>query len=664
MKHASVLIRDFPDINNQCFTYSIPERLIDKVKIGSIVFVSFGLKHSNRIGIVLEIKEADNEQISVKDIEEVIQEYSNLTERELNYLKFISLYFFIPLSNLLDYSNILRNTSLPTITYKINLDQLDKIGKIHNKERIVQYLKKHENGFKEVTFKKNFKLKKNSSVLINLEKKNIIKKEYLFNKNNLNIEKNTKTNSSISLINNQSIKNKIEIYRNLICDKNTLMICPNINATITLKRHIETTCKNIIYGSKISLIDISRNYDLIIIDDILNSEYEISKPFNFDIEKAVLIRSLELNENIVLSSYIPSIYSYIEIRDGRIKHINKDSFSINTKSIKPEIIIVDLKKEFNKYGYTAIPGFLRKELDKTLSNNRKSLVLINRKGYYNLLICKECGYTIKCPLCTVPLTYHIEYKNLICRYCGHIEYENYTCPNCGGVSIRFASSGTEKLENDIKKQYKDINVIRIDRNKYPINPDKIPDYNIAVGTSLSLELLNMEEIDFVAIMGIDTLLNQPTYKSVERTTNFISRVYERMIDIKQKKILIPTFTPYAGIFRFIKNKLSKAYYASELNTRLELGYPPYVDMYEIELSYKQKENLPEISRRLYEELKSFSLIKVISLNPMLSQSPNGIYRSRIIIKSDNILNSRTQLGIIIDSFRKREKVNINIRNMG
>jgi primosomal protein N' (replication factor Y) (superfamily II helicase) len=667
VKFASVLIRDFPDLNNQTFTYSIPDVFENRVKFGSIVFIPFGLRKSKRIGVVVEIKDTNEDFQSLKNIEEVVVENSGFTEDKLNYLKFISMYFFIPLSNLLEYSNLLIKETQPDIFYKVNYDKLSTVGRIKNKLKIVKYFETHKDGFKEKNFRIRFKLKKDTKVLINLETNGILEKYFIFNKYETSISPKNKKEYGIYILNGLDFESKLRKYNELIEKENikkVLIISPDNLIRSKLRIDNNVDC-DITFGSKLSIIDVKNSYDLVIIDDLINNEYEITKPFDFDLEKTAIMRAIELGEKIVFSSYIPSVYSFSELKEGRVKHFNKNFEIVNSELKKPELIIVDLKKEIKKHGFFIIPRLINKELNEVLSNNGKSLILVNRKGYYNLLVCKQCGYTVKCPLCSVPLTYHYEYKNLICRYCGHIEYESYICPECGGISIRYTSAGTEKYELDLKTHFKDIKILRIDRNNFPKNPTKLPEYQIAVGTSLSLELLDMEEIDMVAFMGIDSTLNQPSYKSIEKTLYFLSRVFEKMISNKRKKIYIPTFTPYAGIFRYIlKEKFSSDFYISELDTRTELKYPPFVDMYEIEISSKFKDRLPEISKLFYETIKLLKEINLISLKPMLSQNPYGIYRSRIIIKSDNILNSRNQLGIIIDSFRKKEKVEINVRNMG
>ena len=168
-------------------------------------------------------------------------------------------------------------------------------------------------------------------------------------------------------------------------------------------------------------------------------------------------------------------------------------------------------------------------------------------------------------------------------------------------------------------------------------------------------------------MGIDSLLNMPSFDSYEETLYLIARIYEKLLSTKLKKIIIPTFTPHSSIFLEINEgnieSLNK-FYSAELSERKKLNYPPFVDFFQIDLESPNKENLPEKVNKFSDKIKVLKNIEVINTKPLLSQSPLGIYRGRITIKSKNILNERLNLGIIIEETKKNEKVDIKIKNLG
>lgn len=676
MKYASVLPKDYPTLNNQTFTYSIPPHLENDIKVGSKVLIPFGLKENLRLGYVLDITDKKDDFLSVKEIHSVITSSYSLSENEIRFLNFVSLYFFIPLSNILEIAQLFPKEEKIEKYYFVNTSNIDKIGKIKNKDKVISYLLSHKNGFKEELFKKRFRLKKNSTVLTNLVRKGIIYESYIikdFAKNET--RKARKFSPAIYLINGLNLEERAKKYKELIEKEileNVLIIAPNNFSQKKIKDLIVKDCNSlktkITVGSKFSILNVRDKFDLIIIDDIINNEFKIDKPLDFDLEKVASVRAAELGEKIIFGSFIPTIESFQSLKSGKIKHIKEISDSKNQKVLEyPEIKIIDLRKEIREHGYFDIPVTVVREMRNTLNNKGKCFILINRKGYYNMLICKNCGYVVKCPLCSIPLTYHIENKKLICRYCGYTQEEFYLCPKCGGVSMRYAGAGTERFEKKANQIFKDAKVLRVDREIYKQNPYEVPDYQIAIGTTLALSLLDFKDIDFVVFMGIDSLLNMPSFDSYEETLYLIARIYEKLLSTKLKKIIIPTFTPHSSIFLEINEgnieSLNK-FYSAELSERKKLNYPPFVDFFQIDLESPNKENLPEKVNKFSDKIKVLKNIEVINTKPLLSQSPLGIYRGRITIKSKNILNERLNLGIIIEETKKNEKVDIKIKNLG
>lgn len=676
MKYAAVLVKDYPDLNNQTFTYKIPDDLEDKVSVGSSVIVPFGLKETLRLGYILKINEEDSNLLDYKEIYSVESAINSITEKQIRFLEFVSLYFFIPLSNLFEFAHLFPKDKEIKKIYKVKIENLDKIGRMRKSEKIKKYLLSHKDGFSEELFRRRFKLKKSSTILKSLEKNEIISKEFYFKEEENKEKKPAKEISQgiIKLLNGIPFKERVEEYKKIILyekAKNVLIITPNIYISEYLEKGLVFTFDNlssinITYGSKFSILELREKFDLIIIEDIISSEYKIDKPLDFDLEKVASIRAMELGDKIIFDSFIPTILSFQSLRNGRIRHLSK-SYRVNDNGIEPKIKILDLRKEIAEHGYFDIPASVQKEIKTTLKKGKKTLIFVNRKGYYNLLICKKCGYVINCPICSIPLTYHMEINKLSCRYCGFKEDEFYTCPSCGGVSIRYASAGTEKYEKKAKQIFNNASVLRIDKEKYSTKLTKVPEFQIAVGTSLSLSVLDFTDIETVVLMGMDTILNMPAYNAYEETLYLIARIYERLIGKNEKKIIIPTFVPHSEIFQAMNEvgfgKLAN-FYNSELSEREKLRYPPFCDFFQIDLESYKKDGLVAKSEKLYEKIKDVKDIEIVNINPLLSQSPYGIYRGRIIIKSSNILNERNNLGILIDEIRKEEKVNVKIKSLG
>ena len=41
-----------------------------------------------------------------------------------------------------------------------------------------------------------------------------------------------------------------------------------------------------------------------------------------------------------------------------------------------------------------------------LKNKKQTILFVNRRGYSTFIMCRDCGYVVKCPNCSIALTYH------------------------------------------------------------------------------------------------------------------------------------------------------------------------------------------------------------------------------------------------------------------
>ena len=91
-----------------------------------------------------------------------------------------------------------------------------------------------------------------------------------------------------------------------------------------------------------------------------------------------------------------------------------------------------MRREVRRGNNSAFSAALREELDKCLKEGNQAILFLNRRGYSQTVICKECGYVAKCEACDVSLTYHRDEDCLKCHYCG----ARYRVPTAAAASCR------------------------------------------------------------------------------------------------------------------------------------------------------------------------------------------------------------------------------------
>ena len=140
----------------------------------------------------------------------------------------------------------------------------------------------------------------------------------------------------------------------------------------------------------------------------------------------------------------------------------------------PAVDIVDMRGEAAEGNISPVSSVLEKRLREDKANGNQSILFLNRRGYNNYVSRRSCGKSIKCPNCSVTLTYHAksmhklpdaqgeEYEKSrreggdpVCHICGYRCSVPEKCPECGKDHFLFMGCGTQKAEDDIASMFPD-----------------------------------------------------------------------------------------------------------------------------------------------------------------------------------------------------------------
>ena len=163
-----------------------------------------------------------------------------------------------------------------------------------------------------------------------------------------------------------------------------------------------------------------------------------------------------------------------------------------------------------------------------LQKKEQIMILINRRGYSNYIICNECANVLKCPNCDISLTYHKSNSTLRCHYCGYAKMKPEICPSCNSKYLMLKGIGTEKIEELINDKFS-ARVVRMDRDSTSnkgahekiINDFNNYKYDILLGTQMISKGLDFKNVTLVIVLNGDSSLNVPDYRSSERTFNLL-----------------------------------------------------------------------------------------------------------------------------------------------
>ena len=335
----------------------------------------------------------------------------------------------------------------------------------------------------------------------------------------------------------------------------------------------------------------------------------------------------------------------------------------------PKVTLVDMKSEYKK-GNKIISSLLDLKIKEALKKDEQVILFLNRRGYTTITTCHECGYTLKCPNCDIPLTYHKTSNTNRCHYCGYAVGNVLKCPSCNSKDINQFGLGTEKLEQEIKEKYPTSKIIRMDidttskkgSHEKIINDFGLKKYNILIGTQMISKGLDFPSVTVVGVINGDATLNIPDFRSSERTYQLLNQVSGRAGRSKLKgEVIIQGFNIDHYSIVYASNNDYENFYKKELSIRKQLKYSPYYNLCLIKIKDINLDNCFKEGNKIVDYLKNQKLKDVFILGPSTSSIPkiNNIFNVQIIIKYKNTKDIINSLEYIRQIY-KDKKINIDI----
>ena len=416
----------------------------------------------------------------------------------------------------------------------------------------------------------------------------------------------------------------------------------------------------IVIGTRSAIFAPLENIGAIIIDEEHEATYKADKTPKYETIDIAFKRAKNHNAVIVMGSATPSVVSYNRSLTGIYERIEIKN-RVGGGEL-PQISVIDMRDETKKGNFSPFSEALYKEIDNTVKGKQQVILFINRRGYYTAVQCLECGYRVNCERCGVAMTYHKNEDEMICHYCGKKEKVIKKCPRCGSKYIKMGGMGTEKVEEEIKKIFKEYSIDRIDLDiaKKQSEVDSIlsrfskGETDILIGTQIIAKGLDFKNVGLVGIISADISLNIPDYRSSERTFQLITQVAGRAgRGIGNGNVIIQTYNPDNYAIKSAMEYDYEAFYNIEINHRKTMKYPPFTDIivvmfisdnYKVGWGYANecKDKLKPDSQSVIYEVKGISRYKM-----------NNKYQCYFMIKCSK--NYRNKCIKELSSFRSEMK---------
>ena len=445
---------------------------------------------------------------------------------------------------------------------------------------------------------------------------------------------------------------------------------------------------SVVVGARSAVFAPLENLGLIVIDEEHESSYASEHTPRYDAYTVAQKRRELTGATLLLGSATPSIESYSRAQNGELTLLTLKE-RVNRRPL-PKVSIVDMRAELAEGNRSIFSAPLYRALKKCLAESNQAILFLNRRGYSSFVSCRGCGYVIKCPHCSVSLTYHKTDSSLRCHYCGYQASLPETCPHCGKPYLKYFGAGTQQVEEAVQHFFPSARVLRMDRDTTQqkdahlriLSAFKRHEADILIGTQMITKGLDFPQVTLVGIIAADASLHVPDYRSAERTFCLITQVAGRAgRDAMPDEVYLQTYSPEHPAVRCAARHDYESFYHYEIGVRRDCRFPPFADfirfLFESEDYAQAKEQaeafrqlaLNKMQRLLAEQNLPPSLIEYAYAMPAPIGRIREQFRFQLLVKLSRAPGSELLKAQLLALARERRKegafshVEINPQNM-
>lgn len=322
---------------------------------------------------------------------------------------------------------------------------------------------------------------------------------------------------------------------------------------------------------------------LIVVDEEHEPSYKQAEAPRYHARDIAVVRAYFEGAGAVLGSATPSLESLRNAERGKYCLVRLAD-RIDGRPLPP-VYVIDMRQEMSRRrGPVALSERLVRAIGERLDRQEQTILFLNRRGYSSSLICVKCGFVVQCPDCSVALTYHRRPERMLCHLCGYAAPAPSVCPDCADPRIRYAGTGTEKIEEVVSHIFPKARVVRMDsdtmsrRRSYEetLSAFRARRIDILVGTQMIAKGLDFPNVTLVGVINADLALHLPDFRASERVFQLLTQVAGRAgRGDSPGAVFVQSFTPHHAAVQFAKTHDVDGFAEQEMACRREVGYPPF-----------------------------------------------------------------------------------------
>lgn len=396
---------------------------------------------------------------------------------------------------------------------------------------------------------------------------------------------------------------------------------------------------------------------LVVVDEEQDGSYKQDEDPRYNARDLALVLGRQVSAPVVLGSATPSLESLWLVEQGRLERFDLPDRVAGGRL--PDVEVVDLREEDpepGEHGRRWLSQRVRELLGGVMERGEQAILLVNRRGWAPVLLCRQCGHQASCPDCSIPVTVHRRRRVLECHYCGHSRAIPGDCPHCGGEVLQLVGAGTEKIAEKVRELLPSARVAILDRDTARSPAQLLAtlegfaagESDVLVGTQMVSKGHHFPRVTLTAVINSDTLLGFPDFRGAERTFQMLTQLAGRSGRGEWPgTVIIQSYHPDHHAVRAALEHDLAGFAAQELRYRRAFRYPPVVRMVLVRFESERETAALGAGREAAAALEPLSgPVRVIGPAPAPIARLRGRWRVQLLLLADTRSPLREAIGRI------------------
>ena len=425
-------------------------------------------------------------------------------------------------------------------------------------------------------------------------------------------------------------------------------------------RRIRRGDARIAIGTRSAVFAPLENIGLVIVDEEHDPSYRQHESPFYNARDVAVMRAHLAGAVAVLGSATPAMESFYNAKNGKYTYLRLPE-RIGGRGLATAELI-DMREVFKRAGKdVALSDELLEAIDETYRRGEQVMILLNRRGFSQFVLCRTCGETLKCKNCDITLTFHRRDSKLLCHYCNYREKAPLICPHCEGKYLYYVGEGTENITEQLTNRFPEMQIARVDRDTMA-HKGEMEDVllkfaaggiDMLVGTQMIAKGHDFPNVTLVGVISVDIGLGLPDLRSAERTFQLITQVAGRAGRGKRSgKVLIQTYYPEHYALRHAQQQDYEGFYAEEIKYRERLAYPPFFVLASIIVKHRDHAfalKMANLLRRDLDAANTARQVRILGPAPASLSRLKNEFRLQLILKGTGRRVLRETLDIALSN---------------